>query len=608
MLKIQTRNGFSLIEILLAIGLCLLIFLAVGYLLIDNLNSSYNNQQRIIAEFKAQEGLEASKAIAFDNWPAFKPGQYGVSLANNKWQLTDQAQPVSLLDKDGLLMITISNVPANNNLKKVESQVSWQSLTNQPKSSQLTTYVSNWNTYVSQCSDGLDNDGDGLIDYPADPDCLSPAGDSEKGPSDSPPTNCIDNDKDGYNASQAGCGPADCNDNNPAVHPGATEICNNGIDDNCDGLIDCQDPSCANASNCQIITPDIIFDEQDQGICQLTSCSLTVSGKVVLPAGQQAKLRISYFIANPPDLRTDIIYVDKGIVQNGNTFSLNISWPGVRPAEKIVEADISGVLLDVNSGTPIMPHEASFKYFWYPWVCPSPPLVGNCLDADKDGYYTPGPSCNNTVTVQNSGNIKAPKGKMDLKVMASQITYGENGPEVSVKVGLKLNGQLTWLFNGQDVDGGEEYSTQIADNTSVAIRGYAWYQNIFSHSRDSDSSSPFARVLLKGDSLPNVPRFGNQQTLSEIIDPFIDQNRKIDIDNNQALLLFELGVDDITSPAADFQDLVILLTFTPDTQTTCNCGAFDCDDTDPNINPGMSEICNGKDDNCNFIMDESCPK
>jgi len=53
---------------------------------------------------------------------------------------------------------------------------------------------------------------------------------------------CIDIDADGYGTAgyNSACtypGQADCNDNDATVHPGALEICN-GIDENCDGLID----------------------------------------------------------------------------------------------------------------------------------------------------------------------------------------------------------------------------------------------------------------------------------------------------------------------------------------------------------------------------------
>lgn len=46
-------------------------------------------------------------------------------------------------------------------------------------------------------------------------------------------TPCPDADGDGYTAKT--CGGTDCNDANPAVHPGATETCGDGIDQNCDG-------------------------------------------------------------------------------------------------------------------------------------------------------------------------------------------------------------------------------------------------------------------------------------------------------------------------------------------------------------------------------------
>jgi len=65
---------------------------------------------------------------------------------------------------------------------------------------------------------------------------------------------CIDGDGDGYgNPGSASCanGPAtDCNDNNAAVHPGATELCTDGIDNDCNGATDCADPACSAGPPC----------------------------------------------------------------------------------------------------------------------------------------------------------------------------------------------------------------------------------------------------------------------------------------------------------------------------------------------------------------------
>ncbi len=71
------------------------------------------------------------------------------------------------------------------------------------------------------CYDGLDNDCNGFVDNNDAASCTS---------------DCMDNDGDGY-GDFCQLGP-DCDDTNAAIYPGASEICGNGIDENCDGQVD----------------------------------------------------------------------------------------------------------------------------------------------------------------------------------------------------------------------------------------------------------------------------------------------------------------------------------------------------------------------------------
>jgi hypothetical protein len=58
------------------------------------------------------------------------------------------------------------------------------------------------------------------------------------------PALCTDMDDDGYSIEGGECGPVDCNDNNAAVNPQAAEVCTDAVDNNCNGTIDAADPAC----------------------------------------------------------------------------------------------------------------------------------------------------------------------------------------------------------------------------------------------------------------------------------------------------------------------------------------------------------------------------
>ena len=95
------------------------------------------------------------------------------------------------------------------------------------------------------CSDGLDDDGDGLIDHPDDPGCSSPTDASER-EATLACDNTLDDDGDGtIDLEDGGCdAPGDTSER------GAPEECDNGLDDDGDLLADFpSDQGCLHPTN-----------------------------------------------------------------------------------------------------------------------------------------------------------------------------------------------------------------------------------------------------------------------------------------------------------------------------------------------------------------------
>ena len=111
---------------------------------------------------------------------------------------------------------------------------------------------------VEDCTDGVDNDGNGLTDA-ADSNAVNC------------PVNCTDADGDGYSIEGGACGPIDCNDADSSVNPGAQEACSDGVDNNCNGQTDTAD---MNAVGCPLTCTDADGDGYsiEGGSCGAIDC------------------------------------------------------------------------------------------------------------------------------------------------------------------------------------------------------------------------------------------------------------------------------------------------------------------------------------------------
>ncbi|MDD5639504.1 MAG: hypothetical protein PHR47_01710 [Candidatus Pacebacteria bacterium] len=132
------NNGFIIVEVLLAISILAMFFVAFIGAIIYNRQIYKNASNRQSAILLAEEGIEAVRNIRDGDFDSLFNGSYELSDEGGKWSLDTN------LDKPGNFFtrrIVISSIGFNK--KQILSSVSWNEY-GHLKSVSLTSYLTNW--------------------------------------------------------------------------------------------------------------------------------------------------------------------------------------------------------------------------------------------------------------------------------------------------------------------------------------------------------------------------------------------------------------------------------------------------------------------------------
>ncbi|MFC4722125.1 MopE-related protein [Geojedonia litorea] len=414
------------------------------------------------------------------------------------------------------------------------------------------------------------------------------------------PGTATDADGDGYSNT------VDCDDNNASIYPGATEIVGNGIDENCDGMYEWYQDNDGDGYGTTVVVQSTNSSpgsgESNNSLdCNDSDPSINPGATDVVANGvdEDCDGMFQWYQDNDGDGYGTTVVVQStnsspGAGESNNSLDCNDSDPSINPGATDVVAN--GV--DENC-------DGMFQ--WY-------------QDNDGDGYGT-------TVVVQSTNSSPgAGESNNSLDCNDSDPSINPGATDVVANgVDENCDGMFQWY---QDNDG-DGYGTTVVVQSTNSSPGAGESNNSLDCNDSDPSINPGATDVVANGVDENCDGMfqwyqdndGDGYGTTVVVQstnssPGAGESSNL-LDCNDSDPSINPGATDVVANGVDencdgmfqwYQDndgdgygtTVVVQSTNSSPGAGESSNSLDCNDSDPSINPGMSEVPNnGIDDDCN---------